>query len=134
MKPRLVQELEQAKLPAAHVPILAQLVTNWMMNRRLPATLTLDAEATERDYAMVASLTADHNMRRQSPGVRRTTNHAGETGCAASRAPAMLSTMTTGDKMLYSVACIGLYAAAFLFCGVYVLSHHPEVSPTCGNW
>ncbi len=35
--------------------------------------------------------------------------------------------MTAADMLAHSAASFGMYAALFLFCGVYVLSHQPAI-------
>ena len=45
----------RSSCPSDQVDILADLVTNWLTNRGLPTTLTLDTEATQRDYAKLLS-------------------------------------------------------------------------------
>ncbi|MHB8862712.1 MAG: hypothetical protein ACYC6N_09925, partial [Pirellulaceae bacterium] len=129
LKARLAEEFRQAKLPGAEVELLAEAVNNWFTNRGLPTTLTFDTEATQREYAETLSkVFAEYAF---SPGDklvqggRRITPEKLEV--LRRERMALQRTMTAGDKLAYSAASFGLYAAMFLFCGVYVLSHHPVI-------
>ena len=129
LKPRLTEELQQAKLPAANAEALAQLVMNWLENRKLPTTLKFDAESTQRDYQeILANVHVEHKYAIGDtliPGGQRITPEKLDILRREHRE--IQASMSTVDKILYSGAFLGLYAAAFLFCGVYVLSHHPAI-------
>ncbi|MHB8970466.1 MAG: HD family phosphohydrolase [Pirellulaceae bacterium] len=129
LKARLAEEFRQAKLPSGEVELLADLVNSWLTKRGLVTTLALDTEATRRDYAEIrAKVFAQYEF---SPGDklvqggRRITLEKLEV--LRREYAAVLDTMTAGDKLAYSAANFGMYAALFLFCGVYVLGHHPAI-------
>lgn len=127
LKARLAEEFAQVKLPAADAEFLAEVVNHALVRQGLPRTLTLDNEATQREYlelvpSIVAEqeylpghklITAGHRITPEKLEVLRR-EHA-----------ALLQTMSSLDRVLFSAAGLSMYGAMFLFCGVYALTYQP---------
>ncbi len=125
LQPRLVDEFRKAQLPADQIDTLAELVTNWITNRRLPTTLKLDPEATQRDYAALEETVAvQHEFLPGDKLVQAGRRITAERLEVLRREHvAMIGSLTAWDMLAHTSASLGMYAAVFLFCGVYVLSH-----------
>jgi len=125
LRPRLVEEFRLVQLPAEQIELLADLVATWVTNRGLPTTLDLDPQATERDYAaLISSVAIEHEFKpgdRLVPAGRRITAERLEV--LRREHVALVASMTAGDMLAHTAASLGMYAAVFLFCGTYVLSH-----------
>jgi len=129
LRPRLADEFRKAQLPADQVDLLADLVTNWLTNRKLPTTLKFDPELTQRDYAkLVDTVSVQYDF---APGDklvqagRRITAERLEV--LRREHLAAVRSMTAADMLAHTSASFGMYAALFLFCGVYVLSHQSVI-------
>ena len=124
---RLAEAFRQAKMPPEHVANVAKLVNNWIANKGLPTTLTLDTEATQREYVeLLPQLVARRDF---VPGDKLVQSGHGITpeklDILRREHAAMAAKMTAWKMLRYSLADLGMYAALFLLGGVFVYHHRP---------
>ncbi len=127
LKARLAEEFTQVKLPAADAEFLAEVVGHALLRQGLPRTLTLDNEATQREYAeMLPSIVAEQEY---LPGHKLVTGGQRITldklEVLRREHAALVQAMSSFDRLLYAVAGLSMYAAMFLFCGVYAVAYQP---------
>jgi cyclic-di-AMP phosphodiesterase PgpH len=127
LEQRLFTELRSSALPADKVDAVGRLTYAWL-RARLPVTLKLDAAATRA---------AGDDAIARLPQVMMT-YFPGETKLAAADAPltpstikllreeheALLASLSWWQKLYYSLAILGMYAAIFTLCGAYLYHNH----------
>ncbi len=126
---RLKEQFQQAGFPPEHVEDLTGLAYNWFVNRRLPTTLTYEAEATR--LAFDRELVKELKMKSYAPG--DTLVPAGYPIDALGLAllkreyTALVDNMSALDKLAYSLSTWLLYAGLFVLCGVFIFYHRPQL-------
>ncbi len=126
---QLRTKLKQVGFAEADAELLTRLATTWLENRGLPATLKLDATASEEAYRELATMPAveDHYQ----PGDRLAEAYRPLSRDTISLLRAEYSAWRERHHWRhlagYTLATFGLYAAIFALCGIYVAYHHREL-------
>ncbi len=125
LKTRLAEEFAQAKLPGADAEFLAEVVSHALVRQGLPKTLTLDNEATQREYAeLLPSIVAQQEY---LPGHKLVTGGQRMTPdkleVLRREHAALVQQMSPLDRVTFSVASLSMYAAMLVFCGVYAVTY-----------
>ncbi len=127
---RLNKAFEAQQLPLQHIPTLSQLVFNWFSSKKLPATLRLNRDASER-ARRTAEAQVPVAMREYRPGdpLAAAGRPLGEPEVSLLRREydANISATNFGDKLRRSVAVLSMYLACYVVCGAYCFVHEPRL-------
>lgn len=127
---RLNKAFEAQQLPLQHIPTLSQLVFNWFNSKKLPVTLRLNRDASER-ARQAAEAQVPVAMREYHPGdsLAQADRPLGEPEIFLLRREydANISAMSYAGKLRRSLAALGMYLACYLVCGAYCLVHEPRL-------
>ncbi len=135
LKRRLADEFSQAGFTPEHVVLLAQLTHNWCLNRGLPSTLKLNHDATQREY--MAELDQVVARIPFAPGdtlvVGGTPITPEKLEVLRAEHGAIIADMSSLDKLGLSLSSLGMYAALFVLCGVFVYHYRPRIIANLRN-
>lgn len=126
LQTRLHDGLQAAGLPEANLFTVATLVSNWLTSKRLPPTLTLNVEETNkaRDLAVEAVEKAtigyhvgDRLARAGLPLTTREVQHL------KAEHAAIAANLSFGNQLRHTAAHFGMYFAVYILCGAYLYFH-----------
>ncbi|MDA1049244.1 MAG: HDIG domain-containing protein [Planctomycetota bacterium] len=123
---RLHDGFQVAGLPEAHLDTLALLVANWLNGKRIPATLTLDAEATNEarrkavDSIEVATINYHVRDRLAAAGMPLTSRDVGR---LRAEHDTITEALSFGSRFRHTLAHFGMYVAMYVLCGSYLFFH-----------
>jgi hypothetical protein len=130
LRQRLAREFEAVELPGKHVETLAQLAYNWLINKKLPTTLGLNAEAT-REEQQKAIGQVEEATKEFHPGETLVTGGNPLTKDDIDQLlieyRSQIASMTFGETIRRSLADIGMFVALYVLCGTYIYFHHPAI-------
>ncbi len=126
LRQRLASEFEAAGLPGKHVETLAQLAVSWVNNKKIPTTLTLNAEAT-RQAQDAAAGQVEPATNEYEPGDKLATGGQPLSKEDLDRLLLEYRSQTAATplstKIRRSLADLGMYVALYVLCGVYIFYH-----------
>ncbi len=129
LRRRLRDEFGKAGFAAEHVEDLAALAFHWCINQGLPTTLRQDIEETKLEYDREAvkeiKLTPYAAGSTLVPG--GTSIDAEKLAVLDAEYRVLVRKMSAVDKLGYSCATWGMYAALFVLCGVFIFFHRPRI-------
>ncbi len=129
LRQQIARELEKAELPAAHVGTTAQLIYNFLTNQGFPTTLTIDREATQRQYDKELRNVEYHRL--YKPG-----ETLAEAGVPLTLAKVellrreydrQLADMSAMQMIYHSLADFGMFVALYILCGTYIYYYDPRI-------
>lgn len=128
LEQRLFTQLRASALPADKIDAVGKLVFAWLRTR-LPVTLKIDEVAT-RQAAEEAIAKLTPVMKTYFPNVTPLVSEAGkpldpkDVSLLKEEHQALVSAMGITQRVNYSLAILGMYAAIFTLCGAYLYHNH----------
>ncbi len=126
LEQRLQEGFAVAKIGPEQIPLLTAVTVAWLQNKKLPSTLSLDRDASEK---------ARREAEAAVPDVMFVYNRGDRLAAGgASLRPAdilllrreheaVLETLTFGDMLARTLASLGMYVAMYVLCGTYAYYH-----------
>jgi putative nucleotidyltransferase with HDIG domain len=126
---QLHEELVKSNFTPAQATVLSQLVSNWLNNQQLPRTLQPNRELSmaeiEKDLETIKAYDEYSRGKMLAHGGRPITQ--AEISLLRQEHEAYLANLSLGQRIGYSLASFGMYAALYVLCGFYIAYRKPRL-------
>ena len=130
LKPNLRREFETIGFEPQYLDTLTELVHSWLMNKKLPVTLSLNRAATRRAQQEAADRVEPETIDYE-PGdllaVAATPLDKERLDLIRLEHLAVVRQMSLWENLAHSLADLGMYLALFILCGTYIHKHQPRL-------
>ncbi|MBP86487.1 MAG: metal-dependent phosphohydrolase [Planctomycetaceae bacterium] len=130
LQERLNNGFQAAGLPEQHVETTAELTYNWLMGKKLPATLRIDIDASKQardesvDAIEVAFISYQAGDRLVAAGKPLTKD---DVESLEAEEKTIANTSSFAGKIWHTLAAFGMYFAMYVLCGTYLFFHDRRV-------
>lgn len=130
LKPNLRREFETIGFPAQYLDTLTELVHSWLVNKKLPVTLSLNRAATRRAQQEAADRVEPETIDYE-PGdllaVGGTPLDKEKLDLIRLEHLTIVRQMSLTENVAHSLADLGMYLALFILCGTYMQRNQPRL-------
>ena len=136
LEQRLAEGFQAAGFSGDQITILAAATGQWLRSKKLPTTLTLNAEASERARREAAAGVQPVEVTYQ-PGTRLVPAgrplQASDVALLQREHEALLERLSWPQILARTAAVVGLYVAMYVLCGTYIYFHERRLLRQTGR-